>query len=151
MAPWLALYHPPSRAYGFRSPVAASIWLAARRELPGAVLDTQGWTGLYTGRETYPYEEAPAALSDPLLVYLVVQRDEFTRDSARSRTLRWLIETAAQPAAEFPHPATRKANQATVVVYRWYPDRFHRHLAARPTRLCTGENRRAQADSKLRG
>ena len=73
---------------------AAGEWLGTQAEFPGAVLDTQGWTGLYSGRGTYPYENAPAALRDPHLAYVVLQRGEFDRQSARSRTLRWLIETA---------------------------------------------------------
>ena len=103
---------------------AAGEWLARCAELPGAVLDTRGWTGLYSGRRTYPYEKAPAVLGDSCLAYVVVEGREFGYDSSRSRTLRLLIERAAQPAGEFPDPALRKPNQQPVLVYRWDPDRF---------------------------
>jgi len=103
---------------------AAGKWLAGQGDPSGAVLDTQGWTGLYSGRETYPYEEAPAALGDPHLAYLVVEGREVGYRSGRSRTLRWLIESAAEPVAEFPDPAIRKPNQEPVIVYRWHAERF---------------------------
>jgi len=103
---------------------AAGKWLAGQGDPSGTVLDTQGWTGLYSGRDTYPYEEAPAALGDPHLAYLVVEGREVGYQSGRSRTLRWLIESAAEPVAEFPDPATRKPNQEPVIVYRWHAERF---------------------------
>ncbi|MHC4180618.1 MAG: hypothetical protein ACYSWU_24225, partial [Planctomycetota bacterium] len=107
---------------------AAGQWLAGQTDLPGAVLDTQGWTGLYSGRETYAYASARAALGDPHLAYLVLEGREVGYSSGRSRTLRWLIERAARPVAEFPDPAMRKPNQEPVIVYRWNADRFLGHV-----------------------
>jgi 4-amino-4-deoxy-L-arabinose transferase-like glycosyltransferase len=109
---------------------AAGQWLAGQTDLRGTVLDTQGWTGLYSGRPTYPYEEARAALSDPHLAYLVLEGREAEYPSGRSRTLRWLIEWAAEPLAEFPDPATRRPNQEPVVVCRWHADRFFSRIRA---------------------
>ncbi len=106
---------------------AAGQWLAEQAGLPGTVLDTQGWTGLYSGRQTYAYEEARAALSDPRLAYVVLEGRETEYESGRSRTLRWLVETAARPVAEFPQPAARRPNQQPVIVYQWYADRFLRN------------------------
>jgi 4-amino-4-deoxy-L-arabinose transferase-like glycosyltransferase len=103
---------------------AAGKWLAGQDDLSGTVLDTQGWTGLYSGRETYAFEEAPAALSDPRLAYLVVEHREVEYRSGRSRTLRWLIESGGEPVAEFPDPDTRSPHQQPVIVYRWHADRF---------------------------
>ena len=103
---------------------AAGEWLAGQGDPSGTVLDTQGWTGLYSGRETYVYEETPAALGDPHLAYLVLEGREVGYQSGRSRTLCWLIESAAGPVAEFPDPATRSPNQESVVVYRWHAERF---------------------------
>ena len=108
---------------------AAAEWLAAREEPSGAVLDTHGWTGLYSGRKTYAYTDAAAALCDPQLAYVVLQRDELTHHGPRSRTLRWLIESAGERVAEFPDPAAREPDQQPVMVYRWNPDRFRRHVA----------------------
>ena len=107
---------------------AAGKWLAGQTGLPGTVLDTRGWTGLYSGRQTYAYEEARAALSDPRLAYVVLEGRETEYDSGRSRTLRWLVETAARPVAEFPQPAARRPNQRPVIVYQWYADRFLRNI-----------------------
>ena len=55
--------------------------MAGQTDLHGAVLDTQGWTGLYSGRETYAYESARVALSDPHLAYLVLEGREIGYDS----------------------------------------------------------------------
>jgi hypothetical protein len=103
---------------------AAGEWLAWQGDACGTVLDTQGWTGLYSGRETYPYEQAPSALGDPRLAYLVLEGREVGYRSGRSRTLRWLLESAAEPVAEFPDPATRKPNQELVIVLRWHAEQF---------------------------
>ena len=109
---------------------AAGQWLARQGDPSSTVLDTQGWSGLYSGRETYVYEETPAALGDPHLAYLVFEGREVGYQSGRSRTLRWLIESAAEPVAEFPDPATRSPNQEPVVVYRWHAERFLRRARA---------------------
>lgn len=109
---------------------AAGEWLAGQTALPGAVLDTQGWTGLYSGRETYAYRSARTALSDPHLAYVVLEGRELEYRSGRSRTLRRLIEAAARPVAEFPRPSARKPNQNPVLVYRWYPERFTEQIRA---------------------
>jgi len=108
---------------------AAAEWLASREEPCGNVLDTRGWTGLYSGRKTYAYTDAAAVLCDPQLAYLVLQRDELHQGGPRSRTLRWLIETAGERVAEFPDPATREPDQPTVLVYRWDAARFRRHVS----------------------
>lgn len=128
----------------------AGRWLATEGEAAGTVLDTQGWTGLYSGRGTRRYIEAPAALGDPELAYLVLEKRELDYDSRRARTLSRLIETAADPAAEFPHPAARKPNQRLVVVYRWFPHRFARRTASRPASLCAGADEDARADPGVR-
>ncbi len=108
----------------------AGEWQAGQADLRGTVLDTRGWTGLYSGRATYRYDEAPRALSDPHLAYLVLEGQEIGYESDRSQTLRWLIATAGQPVAEFPDPATRRPNQQPVAVYRWHADRFLRLVRA---------------------
>ncbi len=127
----------------------AGNWLAERAPPTGKVLDTQGWTGLYCGRPTYRFEEAPAVLSDPDLAYLVVEAREMQYNSPRSRTLHWLIDTAAEPVAEFPDPAARRPNQQPVLLLRWYPDRFRRHVVRRPADLQERVNRHAFTGEKL--
>ncbi len=129
---------------------AAGEWLATRAEAAGAVLDTHGWTALYCRRETYAYPQAPAALCDRRLAYVVLEDREFGYRSIRSRTLHWLVAAAAEPVAEFPRAAVRGANQQRVVVYRWYPDRFDRHVASRPGISPSREDRYAQANSDVR-
>ena len=103
---------------------AAAAWLATEADPPGAVLDTRGLTGFYSGRKTYTYAEARAALGDPCLAFVVLERRELHYDSPRARTLRWLIETAARPVGEFPDAAGRSSKQRPVLVYRWYPERL---------------------------
>ncbi|MHB1036448.1 MAG: hypothetical protein ACYC35_17080 [Pirellulales bacterium] len=99
----------------------AGAWLACQASAGGAVLDSRGWTGLYSGRATYCYAQARAAIGDPSLAYVVVEQQELDYGSPRSRTLRELLDRAGQRAAVFGEsvPAGR-----AVVVYRWHPDRF---------------------------
>ncbi|NQU25850.1 MAG: hypothetical protein HQ567_31565, partial [Candidatus Nealsonbacteria bacterium] len=102
----------------------AAAWLAAETDVPGAVLDTRGLTGLYSGRRTYTYAEARAAFCDRRLAFVVLERRELHYDSPRTRTLRWLIDTAARPVGEFPDATGRNAKSQPVLVYRWYPERL---------------------------
>ena len=95
----------------------AGEWLAAQPET-GLVLDTRGWTGLYSGLETRRYDEARAAFRDARLAYVVVERPELEFASPRAETLRRLLAASATLAAEFD-----AGNGANVVVYRWQPDR----------------------------
>lgn len=127
---------------------AAGHWLAEQADAVGAVLDTRGWTGLYSGRQTYGYQEARRAFGDLRLAYVVLERQEFGYRSGRSRTLRYLMRTAARPAAEFPHPAQRRPDQRAVVVYRWHADRFHGPATASPPHSAK-EDRHAREDSSL--
>ncbi|MBN2476316.1 MAG: hypothetical protein JXB62_17010 [Pirellulales bacterium] len=128
----------------------AGEWLAGHKVAGGTVLDTQGWTGLYSGRHTYRYTQGPAVLSDPELAYLVMEKREPGYDSARSRTLAWLIEVAARPVAEFPQPSARRPNQQAVVVYQWAPERFARHLAAETAPFPVGEYEHVRVDRGVR-
>ena len=104
----------------------AAEWLAGQTTAPGMVVDTRGWTGLYSGRTTHPYTDAPAVLLDPRLAYVVVQKEELEFDSRRGRTLRTLLAAAGRRAAEFPEPHRLPPGWQSVVVYRWDPERFRR-------------------------
>ena len=123
----------------------AAEWLATVAAAPGAVFDTHGWTGLYSGRRTYGPDELRKALGDPRLAYLVLEPQELEFASDRSRTLRWLIETAAEPAVKFSHSEQWQAHPA-VAVYRWYPQNFSRWQRLRMARL---ETAAAQARRNL--
>lgn len=99
----------------------AAEWIA-QQQTPGRVLDTRGWTGLITGRETYTYERAPLAWADPHLAFVVLEQHELTRDTTRSRTLATLLEQAGQQVATFPNPSGGDGKGVTV--YRWFPERL---------------------------
>lgn len=98
----------------------AAEWLASRAAQRGFVLDSRGWTGLYSGWQTYLYEEAPLAFADRRLCYVVLETDELGLDTARSRTIETLLQWAAEPAAVFVDHF--KNNH--VAVFRWYPERL---------------------------
>ncbi|HJT32185.1 MAG TPA: glycosyltransferase family 39 protein [Pirellulales bacterium] len=99
----------------------AADWLNANATAAAAVLDSRGWTALYTGRKTYRYEAAQAAFRDPSLAYVVVEQAELDANSRRSETLRLLVAQAGEPAARF---APEGAEKHGVTVWRWYPERF---------------------------
>lgn len=104
----------------------AAAWLAAQ---PGAgtVVDTRGWSRLYSGRRTFQYADGPAAFADPELAYVVVEPWELRAESPRSRTLCWLLSKAGQRAAVFVEP--QGGHSQGVVVYRWQPERLRRQPA----------------------
>lgn len=97
-------------------------WLAAREEQGGAVLDSRGWTALYSGRKTYRYEAARTAYRDPQLAYVIVEQLELEMQSDRGDTMRQLLTEAGEPLARFVDP--RAAPQQAVHIYRWLPQRF---------------------------
>jgi hypothetical protein len=107
----------------------AGQWLA-RAAAPGAVLDTRGLSGLYSGRKTWLYNHPRPLLGDPGLAYVVLEQRELTFATARSRTLCRILELAAEPAARFADPCAAGGVGESVVVYRWYPERFSRAIAS---------------------
>jgi hypothetical protein len=112
---------------------SAGDWLAREAGQPGPVLDTLGFTGLYSGRPTYASRDTWAALCDPGLAYVVLERWEIEFASDRGRTLRVLLEAAAEPVAEFPQSGRPAEADRNVLVYRWSPQRYLDWLAARET------------------
>jgi hypothetical protein len=124
----------------------AAEWLARGAAAPGWVLDTRGWTGLYSGRMTCRYEDGRAVFCHPQLAYVVLERRELEYESRRSRTLRRLVESAGVPVAGFPAAGDDLGRDRSVRVYRWEPARFRRWLASRSQGCSTGENR----DARLR-
>ena len=108
----------------------AGRWLATCADASGAVLDTRGWTGLYSGRKTYRYDDAREAFADPKLAYVVLERRELGFPGRRSRTLRYLLEVAGEPVAAFSECEATGQARRTVIVYRWNAERFSRWRAA---------------------
>jgi len=100
----------------------AAAWLAEHARQDDVVLDSRGWTALYTGRPTYRYEAAQAAFSHPRLAYVVVEQAEMEMASRRGETMRRLVAEAAEPVARFSVPGAKP--QRDVVVHRWHPQRF---------------------------
>ncbi|MEZ6072318.1 MAG: hypothetical protein R3C10_19180 [Pirellulales bacterium] len=109
----------------------AGRWLADTRHGAGAVLDSRGWTGLYSDRATYAYNDAAFAFADPGLAFVVVERREIESESQRARTLRRLLGVAAEPVASFTTEDVR--HQRDVLLYRWHGERLDAALAAHPT------------------
>ncbi|HVX14790.1 MAG TPA: hypothetical protein VHC22_26610 [Pirellulales bacterium] len=99
----------------------AARWLTENADRSVAVLDSRGWTALYTGRKTYRYEAAQAAFSDPALAFVVVEQAELAADSRRSETMRLLMSHAGEPVARF---AAAGSDKHSVVIHRWRPERF---------------------------
>jgi len=117
----------------------AGDWLASQAEA-GNVIDTQGWTCLFSGRPTFPYSEGRTAFADPKLTYIVVEAEELRSGTCRAQTLRSLLATGGEPAVHFAVPPSGRVNH-DVVVYRWHPERFRQamregltEMAAQPGR-----------------
>jgi len=100
----------------------AALWLDHTDRAAGAVLDTRGWTMLYSDRPTYRYDEAPRALLDPELAYVVVEQRDLDFDSPRGRTLREVLARGGTRAAVLPGPRGQPGK--AVLVYRWQAARF---------------------------
>jgi len=105
----------PSRT-GHRS---AADWLARNARGGDRVVDTRGWTGLYSGLATVPYEKSRSELSHPALRYLVIEDREVAYDSRRSRTILRLLEKAGTRVATFPAPGRASHRAARVQIYEW--------------------------------
>ncbi|NLS98047.1 MAG: hypothetical protein GXX96_38425 [Planctomycetaceae bacterium] len=98
---------------------SAAEWLTRNASPGDRVLDTRGWTGLYSGLVTVPYENARSELSRPELRYLVIEDCETTYDSVRSRTIRRLVERAGTQVAAFAGPPTADHRSGCVLVFQW--------------------------------
>jgi|GEM_PF-988710 len=93
----------------------AADWLRSEAAEPGAVLDQQGWTALYTGRKTYRFDAAETALADPRLAYVVVERRDWEAESPRGRSLRAVLGTADAAVAVFA--ADRGRRERDVLIF----------------------------------
>ncbi len=126
---------------------AAGEWLGLAAPVGTLVVDTRGWTGLYSGRTTIPYEDSPAVLADPRTGFLVLEPAELRHASRRSQTLNTLLETAAVPAAAFPASGTLPEGWQPVAVYRWDAAKFRSWSAAQAADVRPQENRYARDHS----
>jgi hypothetical protein len=106
----------------------AARWLETEASPSARVLDTRGWTGLYSGKDTYRYNAARSAWADPMLEFVVLEKSELERNSDRSRSLKHMIEQFASPAAMFSDGG--RSNSSSVVVYRWDAQRLAAHAAS---------------------
>jgi hypothetical protein len=102
-------------------------WLASPQARAGAVLDSMGLTALYSGRTTYRYHAAAAALADPKLAYIVIEQSELAANSGRGATLRAMLARWGERAAAFA-PADGKSKERTVLVYDWQGEPFAQYL-----------------------
>lgn len=98
---------------------AAAEWLARHGHGSDHVVDTRGWTGLYSGLPTIPYGDARSEFLQPQLRYVVVEDSELAHDSRRCRTIRCLLGMGGTLAASFPSPATGSQSLPRVLVYQW--------------------------------
>ena len=92
-------------------------WLARADRLPGHVLDSRGWSALYSGRTTYRMQAADDALASERLAYIVLEQGELRVDTRRGRRLRSLLQRCGSPVARFRHPT--RPNRDDVLVFRW--------------------------------
>ncbi len=98
---------------------AAAEWLARHGRADDRVVDTRGWTGLYSGLPTIFYGDARSEFLQPHLRYVVVEASELAHDSRRCRTIRCLLGTGGTLAASFPSSATGCQSPPRVLVYQW--------------------------------
>jgi hypothetical protein len=98
---------------------SAADWLVSQGRRAGAVLDSRGWTGLYTGRRTYRLESARLAFGDPQLAYVILEEVELAPDTPRARTLKDLLRRAGRLEQTFS-----AKNKNRVLVYSWSSNRL---------------------------
>ncbi len=144
---WEALEPLHASRLGHRQ---AAEWLARQTDTPGIVLDTRGWTGLYSGRRTCRYDQARKAFSHPHLAFVVLEQRELEYASRRSRTLRHLLGVAAEPVAGFPQSEAARRGRHIVVVYRWNPERLSQWVAGQSHVQANAEEHLAKEDPHAR-
>jgi len=98
----------------------AAAWLTSPASRPGAVLDQQGYTALYTGRPTYRFAASEAAFADSRLRYVVVERGDVEADTPRGTALRKVLGPADAAVAQFAAPRDRLPRD--VLVFSKEPD-----------------------------
>jgi hypothetical protein len=97
----------------------AAAWLAANGSPDDVVVDTRGWSRLYSGMSTYSFDRFRTAFKDPRLAFIVLEEDELRYDSRRSQTLRELLARGGERVARFGGRGGK-----AVEVYAWNSPRF---------------------------
>ncbi|MBX3413691.1 MAG: hypothetical protein KF708_13455 [Pirellulales bacterium] len=102
--------------HGRRTPHRdAAYWLVAHAQADECVLDSRGWTGLLSGLTSYSFRDSGAALTEPRLRYLVVERHELCYASERSRLLAQWVATSDSPPVEFTSPSGDPGQDVLIV------------------------------------
>jgi hypothetical protein len=96
----------------------AAAWLDSTDAAPGAVLDQQGFTALYTGRTTYRFEAAAEAFNDALRAYVVVERQDLEADTERGATLRHFLGKVENAVARFPADDGKSRREVLIYAFR---------------------------------
>lgn len=112
---------------------AAVAWMLNQDAPTGAVLDSRGYSALYSGRTTYRYDTAPEAFADPRLALVVVEQGEYDAPSPRGETMRAVLGRCATLAATFPSPAGKNPGQG-VMVFRWSRERLAQYQGSNHAR-----------------
>jgi len=99
----------------------AGDWLAERAVPRDWILDSWGWTALYSHGATYRYDAAREAFQDPRLQYVVVEGRDLDSGSRRAETLRGLLDAQAECVARFDPPG----GQSPVLIFHWRPVLAH--------------------------
>lgn len=99
----------------------AAEWIASNSQSRDAVLDQQGLTALVSGRPTYRYEAAAAALSDADLAYALVERVDFEADTPRGATLRQLLGRWGEAVVTFTASNDRRGRDVLIFPRRAIP------------------------------
>ncbi len=119
--------HPPQQSqWAYRQ---AGLWLSRQVNRTDALLDTRGWSELFTGARTYLLANGRQALADSQLQFVVVQRRELLSPSRRGRTLREVLQRAGTLVRVFAAPEGR--TDRDVLVFAWSPQRFAQHYRRR--------------------
>lgn len=92
----------------------AIAWLDSASSRAGAILDQHGFTALYSGRPTYRFEASTAALADPRLAYVVVERGDLEAETERGSLLRETLGDADRAAVTFAADRGRRARDVLV-------------------------------------
>lgn len=100
-------------------------WLQDQPE--GAVLDSAGFTALYSGRKTYRYDAARVAFIDPALKYVIVESTELNAESDRGQSMRLLMSSYATRAGNFNNFDFEHGGTRNVVVFYWDPQKKRDH------------------------
>jgi len=92
----------------------AITWLESSERRSGAILDQQGFTALRSGRPTYRFEASAAALADPRLAYVVVERGDLEAETDRGLLLREALGRSDRATAAFPADRGPRARDVLV-------------------------------------